>query len=1128
MYKKNRLSVFANCGYLRPKLLSMKLSVILMFSGILQVSAYTYGQKVTIRQKNVTLTNVLKDIQKQSGYNILYESTLVPKFSKLDVNLQNEDVEKSLSTVLNTHNLTYKIVDKNVILTRKVDMPRTGKMDVEVEAVQQRVISGKVVNENAENLGNVSVSEKGTQNATMTDDMGNYTLTVSSSLPELVFSFVGYERLEVPAGSRVNVDVTMSPMQSGLDEVVVVGYGTQKRATVTGAVAVVKGEELAKVPTTNVIGSMAGRLSGVTINTRGGNPGSEAININIRGKSTWQGGSPLIIVDGIPNRSGWERINPSDIESISVLKDASAAIYGSRAANGVILVTTKRGTQGKTSLEYKGDFGFTQVTRIPDMARSYEYAQYYTEAKRSGYIFTPDELEKFKSGADQNLFPNYELNDYVLSKGAPQMTHSLSLRGGSEKTRFYLSGRYLDQDAVYKSAADNFKSYNILSNLDMRVMDNLNVGVNLTGRRDDKIRAVGSSETNGFFEELLGTDPSKPIFFKNGYPAPIYDKNLVEQIKGMNGVENRGATTFTSLVTAKWDLPFITTGLFLEGTAAYDFANTRVKQFSKSYDLYAYNSSNDTYSNLNTNPVGNRSLYDYYFNSYKYTINGRLGYNKRFNDLHDISAFVAYEQYETSDEWISANRTSFLTDQIPYLFMGGAENQRNDGSGYEFAYRNLFGRLAYNFADKYLFDFTLRRDESMRFAEGNRVGVFPGLSAGWILSKESFITNNYTFINNLKLRASWGLMGSDNVAEYQYLASAALRGETSSAVFGSDPKVAPTVYLTGLPNPDITWEVANSSNIALEGSLWNNVLSFEIEYFFTKRDKILATRNASIPLYAGITLPQENIGKAKNQGLELVLNYHKINGEFRYGIGANFSHTKNEIVYMDESAFTPAYQRQEGHAIDSWLLYRTDGIFNTEAELEATAAKRADAKVGDIKYLDIDGDGAITDNDQVRLFESSMPRYIFGVPIQLGYRNFEFEMLWQGQAGAKTYINPTSRNGDINVPMWIYNDRWTEATAETATMPRAFYHRSETYNSLASDFWLKDASFIRLKSAQIAYTLPQSVVNKIGASELRIYGSGFNLLLFDKIKNYDPEVVNNLGVFYPSSRVYNLGVQLTF
>ncbi len=996
-----------------------------------------------------------------------------------------------------------------------------------------RTITGTVTDENGAPLPGVNVALKGMVYAgTITDGNGKYSIEVSDENAVLAFSFVGYVTQEVAVLNKQVINVQLVPTIEQLDQVVVIGYGTKRKATVTGAIATTSGAELQKAATTNIVKALTGQMTGVIVNTRSSAPGAETMDINIRGKGSWRSGSPLIIIDGIANRDGFERLDPNDIESISVLKDASAAIYGSRAANGVILVNTKRGSMGKPTIEYTGDFGITQPVRVPEMARSFQYAQYYTEAKRNGYIFTDQEIENYRLGSNPNLFPNYDLSDYIIQNAAPETKHSLALSGGNEAVKYYVSGNYRFQDSFFKDGIDNFNSFGILSNIDAKVSDNFSLAFNLSGRRDDLNRAVGSGFTQaggnidvGWFESYFN-DPTKPIFYENGLPAAIYENNTVERIKGAGGHRNQGNYTLNSQMTARWDLPFILDGLFLEGTGAYDFLNTRTKEFSKSYDVYAYDNSTGDYVNLNVNPVMSRGLYDYYFNSHKYTLNGKLGYNTSFGD-HTINTFVAYEQYSFDTEWLSATRSSFLSANIPFMFAGDPNTQVNDGSGSEFAYRNVFGRFAYNYKEKYMLDFTMRRDESLKFPQDNRVGWFPGVSAGWRISEESFIKDNISGIDNLKLRASWGQMGSDNVMAYQYLATASLQDTWGSMVFGTNPAVISTLYFSGTPNPFIQWEVANTSNLGLEGSFLNSLVGFELELFRSNRSNILSPRNASVPYYAGMTLPDENIGEATNQGIEIMVWHRKRIGDISYKLSGNFTYLKNEIVFMDESPNVPDYQKREGHPIDSWLLYQTDGIFNTQEEFDATEAKRGGAQLGDIKYVDVNEDGAIDNLDMVRVYDSPMPRTLFGLNIDLQYKNFSLSMMWQGQAGAKTYINPAMRNGDINVPLWMYEGRWTPDNPD-AELPRAFYHRTETYNTLESDFWLFDASFLRLRNLELSYNVPKPLLDNIFIERARIYVSGFNLLLFDKIKNYDPEVVNNLGVYYPATRVFNLGVKLSF
>ena len=1118
---------------LNKLIMELKVSILLIavsVSNLLANPTYSQTKRVSLDMENKRVEQVMDEIERQSEFYFILNQKQIDVDRIVTVQSENKLIAEILPELFKGTNINYAVWGKKILLT--TDPVEEGlQLYSSGSDQQQKRITGKVIDTNGLPIPGVNVIVTGTDRGVTTDLNGKYTIEVADDATSLTFSYIGKQPQTLLIGQLTQIDVIMVESDVNLDEVVVIAYGTQKRATIAGSISTVKSTELQKVPTTNLASTLAGKMTGVSVNTRGSAPGTETVQVNIRGKSSWQGGSPLIIIDGIANRTGFEKIDPNDVESISVLKDASAAIYGSRAANGVILVTTKRGKVGKPTVEYSGNFGLTQPTRVPAMTRSWQNATYFTEAQRTSFMWTDEEIAKFKEGSDKNLYPNYELEDYILQKVAPQNTQTLSVRGGTDQIRYYVSGRSLYQDSFFKDGIDDYNSYNIRANIDAKVSDDFSVAVDLLNRRDDIRRAVGSSTIDGidvgFFELISATDPTKPILYENGLPAPMYENNWVEMIKGKGGERSTRMSNVNSQVTAKWNLPFITEGLYLEGTGAYDFTNTRIKEFSKSFDIYAYDNSTGEYINKNTNPVKNRGLYDSYSNAHRTTLSGRLGYIRSFGQ-HNINAFLAYEQYSFNSEWIQATRNTFLSAQIPYLFAGDPNTQKNDGSGSEFAYRNLFSRVAYNFKEKYLVDFTLRRDESLKFPKDHRVGYFPGVSLGWKLSEESFLKDKYDFIDYLKIRASYGQMGSDNVGDYQYLATAALYGTFDSYVLGYPPAVTSTLYFVGTPNPFITWEVANSYNLGFDGSLWKGLLGFEVDLFLSQRSNILTARNASVPFYTGMTLPAENIGKAQNKGIELLLTHQNEVGEFSYSVSGNMTFTTNKIIFMDESPFVPDYQRREGHPIDSWLLYQTDGIFNTQEEFDATPVKRAGAQLGDIKYIDVNDDGVIDNLDMVRVYDSPMPKFFYGLNLDLSFRGFQLSMLWQGQAGAKTYINPTTRNGDINIPLWMYDNRWTPENAESATMPRAFYHRSESYNSLASDFWLRDASFLRLKTLELAYSLPASIVSKISCSQIKVYVSGFNLLLFDKVKDYDPEIVNELGIFYPATKVYNMGVRVTF
>lgn len=1081
--------------------------------------AYAQNQTFTFHLKNVSIKTVLQTIEKQSEFIFMYRSDLLDTSKKVSVDADKKSVSQILDQILEGTAVTYEINDRQIVLKKvksEVILP---------EQTKKKKVTGKVTDLNGDPVVGATVKDTETSNGTITDLNGAFVLEDFTG-EQIEISYIGYvsQRMEVKTGETLKI--VLREDTEMLDEVVVVGYGTQRKATLTGAVAKVDGKTLSKSAEPNLVNSLAGHVPGLIINTRSNEPGSEVIEMNIRGKSTWKGGGPLIIIDGIANRDGLEKLNSRDIESISVLKDASAAIYGSRAANGVILVTTKRGKVGKPQFNYNGSVSLTCPVRVTDMVRSWESAIYQNEIqeyKGSQPVYTAEQIEMFKNGTNKDLYPDYLVKDLVLQDFAPQTQHTFSVNGGNERINFYTSFRYLYQDTYYKSNVDDYSSFNLRSNIDAKLHDNIQLKVDISGRKDQLDKAL---TTENLFQTILAAVPTEPFYYQNGLPGSVGKHNVLEEMKGKGGIRDERVHSMNTLASLNWDLPFVTEGLSVNVTGAFDFLNVDRKDFYNTYDYYVLNSETGEYVNQNTNPKEGRSLTDYASNTYKYTFIGKIAYNRTFGK-HAVNSFIAYEQYSMFNRWFDASRSNFLSDKLPYLFAGDPELQKNNGGAGETAYRNFFGKIGYAWNDRYMFDFTLRRDQSVKFSPQKRTGYFPSLSLGWRISEEKFFKEKFSFVDNLKLRASYGRMGSDNVADFQYLSTAALRDGASSLAFGVDPKVVSTLYITGVANPDITWEVADTYNVGVDLSLFNGLFGMEFDYFNSKRSNILTSRSTSIPFYTGMTLPDENIGIAKNQGFEMLLRHHNsFNNGFEYDLAGNFTFTQNKIVYMDEAKNVKDWQRKEGHPIDSYLVFRTDGLFNSQEEIDSYP-HLANTKPGDIKYIDYNNDGAITNDDMVREYKSSMPKIVYGLNCNLSYKGFDLNMFWQGQACASVYINPTASGIDINVPRWLYENRWTPETPDN-NMPRAFSYRSETNNTRSSDFWLRNANFLRLKNVEFAYTLPAKWINNLGLENVRLYVGGSNLLTFDKIKDYDPEVVNSLGIFYPATCMYNFGVDITF
>lgn len=992
-------------------------------------------------------------------------------------------------------------------------------------------VTGVVVDSKGIPVVGASVVLAESSNGVVTDLDGKYSLTVPVDAV-LTVSSIGYTTVQIPVNGRPVIDVTLSEDVEFLDEVVVVGYGVQKKATLTGSISAVNGDELKKVSTANMTNTLAGKTAGIIANNRSGEPGADDANILIRGKGTLGDTSPLIVVDGIADRD-FARLNPEDIESISVLKDASAAIYGARAANGVILVTTKRGKEGKVTMNYNGSYTMSQPTRVPKMLDAYQYATYVNEYDaqerhaQSGLTYTPEVMEHYLKNDDPVTYPNTNWWKEVANKWSSKTQHSFSVSGGSDKVSFYTSAQYMYQNALYKNAAQDYNQIQFISNIDAKITNAIRFGIDILGRQEN--RNQGGRSTNDIYTYFLTTFPGSAPYYPNGLPRVGFDgvtNNAAIMVTDAPGYTKRARNILTVKPTVHIDLDVITEGLYAEGYAAVDMNFTNSNSLSRPFDLYLYDAASGQY-NSRRSATGVISVSNSANNSTSVTLNGRLGYNRVFGGDHTVGAFLAYEQNQYKYHYLSASRTNYLSETIPELFAGSDQPADKDNDGFSMASSrvNFFGRANYSYKDKYLAEATFRYDGSMNFAPGKRWGFFPSFSAGWVMSEEPFWSSISEQISFFKLKASWGMMGNDNVPAYQYMAQYMF--DTAGVAFGSGESTnqAKALYLARVANPDVTWETAQTFNVGFVANFLKK-FSLEGDYFFSKRSDILCTRNASIPSYSGLTLPDENIGKVNNHGVEFVGSYHDSKGDWNWGVTANFTYARNKVVYMDEAENTPDWQRQEGYPIDSQLLYDAIGIYQTQAEIDKSATIDGNVTPGDLQYVDMDGNDQITANDRIRINYTATPRIVYGFTLNAGWKNIDFNAFFQGQALSKTLFMPT-----MNMVEEYFNGRYVESdpsTHATAKYPKALIKQTycDTWNGQYSTWWLRNSSFLRLKSLEIGYTFPKSLVSKINVDNLRIYVNGTNLFTLDSFKVADPEVGSITE--YPLQRMLNFGVNLTF
>lgn len=991
---------------------------------------------------------------------------------------------------------------------------------------QQAVtVKGSVKDAAGEAIIGASVVVEGTTNGLITDVDGHFSIQASVG-QNLVISYIGYET-QVMKIVRANqqINIVLKESSELIDEVVVVAYGTQKKETLTGSVTSVKGDEIKKSPAPNVSTSLQGKLPGLIVNQRSGEPGRDDPSIVIRGFGTFGDSSPLIIIDGV-ERGNMSRMNPEDIESISVLKDASAAIYGARAANGVILITTRKGKVGKPEFSLGFNTAFSSPTIKPKMLDAATYAQVYNEGDwyRKGRPETdytpvyPDEvIQKFRDGSDPILYPNTNWLDETLRPFALQTRTNFQVSGGTETVRYLVSFGALTQGPGYYHQPVKNHQYTVRTNINVDLSRNLTFGANVSAIINNQQHTTVATWIN--FTNILQSSPTLVAKYPNGLIAGgrLGESPLLLDQRGTDKIKN---TPIYSTFTATYKIPWVK-GLKLEGSFNYDINNQFEKVFNLPYYYYDYNTVSKEYDKKEGTGTSTVELTDTYSRWTTMLYNLRLLYEQQFGK-HHIGAMIGQEQQRNTYSYAMAYRKNFISSAIDQINVGSsaAEDKNNGGSASITARNNFFGRFNYDYSSKYLVELLFRYDGSQNFPTGKRYGFFPAGSIGWRISEEPFLKENCSFLDQLKLRLSIGQTGNDKVASYQYMQSYSFGG---NYVFGKTD--ASGINPNTMPNPNITWEKSTKFDFGLDASLWNGLLNMELTLFKEKRTDILAARNLSIPGTLGFSaLPDENIGKVNNKGFELKLSHHQTLNDWFYNIEGNMSYAKNEIVYMDETPNAEAYQDKTGRPVGAGLYYKADGIFNTQEELDAYPHANG-TQVGDIKVIDLNDDGVINSDDRFRFDYTSTPRFVFGLSGYVKYKNIDLSLFFQGQTGAYNYDNEFERMGEED-PKNAFVDRaknrWT-VDNPNGTMPR-----SNAYQPGSTTFFLYDATFIRLKTLELGYTLPKSLASRLQLGSLRVYVSGFNLLTWAKeIKWTDPEI-NGYALYYPQQRVFNVGVNVKF
>jgi len=1043
----------------------------------------------------------------------------------------------------------------------------------EVTGVQQqkREITGIVKDDQGETVPGASVVVKGTSVGTITDINGKFSLMVDDQATVVVISFVGYKQQEITLGSQTNFSIVMEAETVGLEEIVAVGYGSQTKETLTGAITSISTESLVRSPNASVANTLAGQITGISTIQSSGQPGAEDPKIFVRGVGSLSesASAPLILVDGVED--SFFQMDPNEIESVTVLKDASAtAVFGVRGANGVIIVTTRRGKEGTAKIQVNSSVGIQMPTRMLDLADSYTFASVFNEQQRNDRVaeanlaFSEYALDRFRNGDEPLLYPNIDWRKYLMNKTSLQTQHNVNISGGTKKARYFVSVGYLFQDGLMKDLAgldydNNYKynRYNYRTNLDLNLTKSTTLQLGIGGVLGDTY-----SPNMDVWDALAASHPFSSPGVIDGkyyrvdthrYNALLMDNDIMNKYYG-TGYNTALKNQLSMNATLNQKLDGITKGLSVEVKAAYNSNYTLTKKRAgntEAYELY-YQGEIETPTLDFNDPSFNKTIVSKIFGKYsplgydvttkrgrKWYMEGSLRYNRKFGN-HNVGALALYNLDK-----------QYYPDQFTDVAS---------------AYVGLVGRATYDYKSKYLAEFNVGYNGSENFAPDKRYGLFPAGSIGYVLSEENFLKNQ-SVINYLKLRASVGLVGNDNMANYRFLylpdryeVNTSKTDQWSANNHGYNFGYNNTTLIKGaventMGNPTVTWETSLKQNYGIDIYFLDSRLKVSGDYFREYRKDILIQRK-TVPSLTGLLpelLPVVNMGEVSNRGYEIEIKWmHKVNTDLSYWAEANMSYAKNRIEFMDEVEPDFAYMRRTGEMVGAQYGYVTDGLFGYDDFIPGTDADGNEvlvlnpdlgyadpvAKVqpGDVKYKDLNNDGVIDTYDKKTIGLPKRPMYTFGLNAGVEFKGFFATMNWTGVTGNDVMLSDrflTLGTGYGMLPQFLVDERWTPETATTAKMPR-FTYANEAYNFKnakddGNDLALRDGSYIKLKNVSIGYKVKNAKVLKpIGAKDITFKMTGYNLLTFDYIKFMDPESNPNSNDTYPITKIYNLSVNVTF
>lgn len=1132
--------------------LKMRLFFLLFISTLFNLQATTgYAQKVKIdlNMKNASIIEVIQEIESKTEYRFFYSKEELLINQKISIQTKKTEIDKVLKKVFFGTRIGYKIVDRQIILKAKKAIEIKQALVNPIIKQEPIPISGTIVDESGFPLPGASILEKGTINGTQSDFDGKFSIEIKDSNAILIVSYIGFVTQEVTVNNQKTLNIILVEDAASLEEVVIVGYGAQRKETITGSIATVKAKELTQVPTTNTTAMLSGRLPGVVVSQNDGQPGGDQSSVSIRGF-----GSALVIVDGVPR--DYQQLDPNEIETISILKDASAAVYGARAGNGVILVTTKRGKVGAPKINYSGSYTFQQPTVLPKVANAANYARYQQQAELlegvavADLTFSDEDIAKYEAGTEEG-YKGTDWQDVVLKDWSAMQQHNFNIQGGSDFVKYFASVGKLDQKSILESGDGQFKRYNIGATIDIKVSERLNVGVNLKYRESDNETPSGrDGDDDGYFRIFDHITSMDPTVQQNPDGTLTAAHNLetnavAYSTQAITGIDNTESRQFDAVLSFDYKLPYVE-GLSVFGTLAHQTVNSLNQLTRTPFTTYDYNyetgestprfTTSDDYVRSTTNETKQT------------TTQIGINYKNQFDD-HKIEGKAILENRYVDRYYFTSQVTQLLSSDTPYLFGATGTVTTSDllldDSGnavpLQEGRQGIIGRVNYSYKDKYLVEALFRADANIQFPEETRWGYFPGLSLGWVASNEDFLSNSKT-IDFLKFRASFASLGYDGTSSFDYLTGYELRNGRENTYAYNNTGVTSTLQTIGLANPSITWETMETYNFGVDTRLWDNLLGVEFDAFYRRRSGILRDRQDQYPDTFGADLPQENAGIRSNRGFELVLNHRNNIGELNLNISANVTWTREKIIDNVEREFDAndpddarIYQTNEQWA-NRRFGYKTDGFYDSQDEIDSDEIiydpSIGEPTLGDVKYVDTNQDGTIDWRDQVVIGRNATPELFFGLNVNADYKAFDFSMLWQGAGNFDVQMSGQEIAASTSIgqiPLEYQADyAWNAANPSAAQLPAPNTGGLNTHNKNTLDIYQKDGTYLRLKSITLGYNIPKSILEKVNIKKARIYISGYNLLTIQDtgIFEIDPELRTDGLRAYPLQRNISLGVNI--